>query len=79
MVLYDVNFNEICAKWALSHFVKNGLSLKPLEVKREIKNRAKELNVSDKEMAEAYKIALTFLFQKTMKVIDEVISGKVQE
>lgn len=77
MELFDEKFNLICAKWAMSHFVKNGLSLRPLEVKRDINNRAKELGISEKEVAEAHKIAITFLFQKTILKLDETISGKV--
>jgi hypothetical protein len=77
MELFDEKFNSICTKWAMSHFLKNGLSLRPLEVKRDINNRAKELGLSEKEAAEAHKIALTFLFQKTIIKLDEIISGKV--
>lgn len=79
MELYDLRFNEICAKYTLTHLMKEGVSLRPLELKREIKNRAKELGISDKEMAESTKIILNFLYKETIKKIDEIISGKVEE
>ncbi|HLP86971.1 MAG TPA: hypothetical protein VK153_03835 [Candidatus Paceibacterota bacterium] len=79
MELFDKDFNEVCAKWTMVHFLREGIVLKPQEIKREIKNRAKEWGVPEKKVAEAHKAMYGFIVNKTMSVIDEMITGKVEE
>jgi hypothetical protein len=74
MELFDEKFNEVCAKWAVVHFMREGFTLKPQEVKRDLHNRAKEWGVPVKQVAEAHKVLASFLFEKTVKEIDKIIS-----
>lgn len=56
-----------------------GLTLKPKEIKREVKHAADKLKVASvMEIAEFYKIIATEIFEKTIKELDVIInSGKV--
>jgi hypothetical protein len=74
MKLYDERFNQICAKMFMLRLVKEGINLKPSEVKREIQNISKELNFPAKDVAEAYKIALNYLSGFASGKLDEIIN-----
>jgi hypothetical protein len=64
----------------LEEKTSNGIMLKPKEVKREIKNAAKRVGISEKEVAEFYKIVLESVYQRTVLELDAIIkSGKVEE
>lgn len=75
MKLHDGRFNEICEKILLSRLTKEGINLKPLEVKREIQNMSKDLDVPVKELAEVYKIMLSYLSGYTDSKLDEIINS----
>lgn len=79
MELFDEKFNEVCAKFTVVHFMRKGFTLNPKEIKREIHNRAKEWNLPIEQVAKAHKILASFLFEKSMKEIDEIIKSKVEK
>ncbi len=80
MKLFDSDFNEVCAKWAVNHLVRNGMTLKPLEVKREIQNRAKEWGVPVEKVAEAHKLMFNYLAGMSDAKIDDILnSDKVEK
>ena len=74
MELFDPEFNEVCAKWAVDHFVRNGMTLKPLEVKRDIQNRAKEWGVPVEKVAEAHKLMFNYLVGMNDAKIDQILN-----
>jgi hypothetical protein len=53
---------------------RDGFMLKPLEIKRNIKNGAKKSNIPAKEVAEFNKIILDILYQETNDELNSIIN-----
>lgn len=70
---------EIAMAILLSKIEQEGFTLKPKEVKREIVNSAKKLQIPVNKLGEFYKIFMKILYEKTTVELDKIITGKVEE
>ena len=81
MALSQERANEIAMQVLQEKMERSGeLKLIPSEIKRNVHNAAKNMNIPAKEVAEFMKIMLKKASDKTIVELDEVISsGKVGE
>lgn len=70
---------EIAVLFLLRKHEKEGITINPSTVKREIHNGAKDLKIDEVEMAESLKIIYQHIFEKTMEELNNFISTQRRE
>ena len=79
MALSKERIGELAMFALQENLEKEGkLKLMPTEIKRSIKNSAKETKIPEKEIAEFMKVLLTNGFNKTVAELDKFIDSKVE-
>lgn len=81
MALSQERANELAMQVLQDKIERSGdLKLIPSEIKRNVHNSAKKMNVSPQEVAGLIKIVLEKAYLKTVAELDAIInSGKVEE
>lgn len=81
MALSQERANELAMQVLQDKIERDGeLKLIPSEIKRNVHNSAKKMNVPPQEVAEFMKVVLEKAYNKTIAELDAVInSGKVEE
>ena len=72
MALSEERVGQIAMLALQSKMEKDGVTLNPKEIKREITNQAKNLGIPASELAEFAKIAIKSAFDKTMAELDSI-------
>lgn len=70
----EKRLGEIAVLFVLKKHEKEGITINPSTVKREVHNGAKDLGIDMVEMAESLKIIYQHIFEKTMKELDTFIN-----
>jgi len=78
MALSKEKTNEIAMQLLQAQMEKEGLRLRPSEVKREMSNLSKRLGISKEEAAEFAKIITEQIYTKTVNEFNKIITGKVE-
>ena len=69
---------EIASLILEKKILRDGIALKPNEIKREIKKLAQDTGISVVEAAETIKLSIERVYQATMDNIDELISSQAE-
>ena len=79
MSLSKERVNEIAKNILQLHMEKEGIRLRPIEVKREVSNLSQKTGISLAEAAEFMKIFLSEAYNKTIAKLNKIMSEKVEE
>ena len=75
----EKRLGEIAVLFMMKKHEKEGITINPSTVKREVHNGAKDLKIDMVEMAESLKIIYQHIFEKTMEELNNFIDLQRKE